>query len=112
VAVSRDLAARLALRRPYSSELTGKSKSNNKNYYWHTGYPGGIKKRTAKEIFSSPHPEMILLKAIQRMIPRTNLGRKQMSNLKIYSGNNHPHKAQKPEILDIAKLNPKNKKRN
>ncbi|MDA9231131.1 50S ribosomal protein L13 [Rickettsiales bacterium] len=90
--------------------LTGK-KISEKNYYWHTGYPGGIKNRTAKQIIEGEFPERILKKAIERMIARTPLGRDQLRKLYIYKGENHPHSAQQPQALDIAKMNPKNSKR-
>jgi len=90
--------------------LTGK-KITDKNYYWHTGHPGGIKSRTAGQIIKGEFPERVLKKAIEKMIPRTPLGRDQLRKLYVYSGNEHPHQGQKPEVLDIAKLNPKNSKR-
>ena len=88
-------------------KLTGR-KRNDKIYYRHTGYPGGIKSRTAGEILDGNHPERVLSKAIQRMIPRGPLGRRQMSNLRVYSGPAHPHDGQSPEVLDVAALNAKN----
>lgn len=90
--------------------LTGKKKTD-KIYFRHTGYPGGIKKETPQEIFSGKNPGKVVLKAVQRMVPSGSLGRKQLSNLKIYSGNEHPHDAQKPKELDIASMNTKNKRR-
>lgn len=87
--------------------LTGK-KYQNKIYYRHTGYAGGIKERTARQILEGRFPERVLEKAVERMIPRGPLGRRQMKNLRVYSGANHPHEAQKPEILNIAALNSKN----
>jgi large subunit ribosomal protein L13 len=90
--------------------LTGK-KLAEKQYYWHTGYPGGIKSRTAEKIMEGKFPERILQSAIERMIGRTPLGRDQLRKLHIYKGSEHPHQAQKPETLDIASLNPKNSKR-
>jgi len=89
--------------------LTGK-KYQDKIYYWHTGYPGGIKQRTARQIIEGRFPERILEKAVERMIPRGPLGRRQMKNLRIYAGNTHPHEAQQPQILDVAALNSKNKR--
>ena len=82
----------------------------NKNYYWHTGYPGGIKERTADKILDGRFPERVLSKAVERMIPRGPLGRKVMSHLHIYAGAEHPHEAQQPEVLDVAAMNPKNKR--
>ena len=82
----------------------------NKNYYWHTGYPGGIKERTADKILDGRFPERVLSKAVERMIPRGPLGRKVLSHLHIYAGAEHPHEAQQPEVLDVAAMNPKNKR--
>lgn len=90
--------------------LTG-NKRNNKIYYWHTGYPGGIKERTADKILDGNHPERVMMKAVQRMLPGGPLGRQQMSNLRVYAGTEHPHEAQQPEKLDVASLNPKNTRR-
>ena len=90
-------------------ELTGK-KRDDKIYYWHTGYPGGIKSRTAAKILDGNHPERVIEKAITRMVPKGPLGRKVLKKLHIYSGHSHPHEAQKPNVLDIAKLNEKNKR--
>jgi large subunit ribosomal protein L13 len=87
--------------------FTGKKRAD-KVYNWHTGYPGGIKSRTAEKILDGKHPERVLLKAVERMVPRGPLGRKQMKNLKIYAGAEHPHEAQNPVKLDVAALNPKN----
>ncbi|MCH8238746.1 MAG: 50S ribosomal protein L13, partial [Proteobacteria bacterium] len=89
--------------------LTGKKKSD-KIYYRHTGYPGGIKSTKAGHILEGKHPERVLLKAVERMLPRGVLGRKQFGNLKVYAGGEHPHQAQEPETLDVAKMNPKNKR--
>jgi len=87
--------------------LTGR-KRDNKVYYKHTGYIGGIKERTAGMIMSGKHPERVVEKAIERMLPRGPLGRRQLSNLRVYPGAEHPHAAQQPEVVDIASLNPKN----
>ncbi|MGH6761450.1 MAG: 50S ribosomal protein L13 [Phyllobacterium sp.] len=89
--------------------LTG-NKVANKVYYWHTGHPGGIKERTAKQILEGRFPERVVEKAIERMVPRGPLGRRQMKNLRVYAGTNHPHEAQQPEILDVGALNSKNKR--
>jgi large subunit ribosomal protein L13 len=91
--------------------LTGK-KLTDKIFYWHTGYPGGIKGRSMEKILASKHPERVVIKAIERMIPRGPLGRTIMSNLKVYPGKNHPHEAQQPEALDVAAMNSKNKRSN
>jgi len=89
--------------------LTGR-KAENKRYFWHTGYPGGIKSRTAGAILSGSHPERVVTKAVERMISRNPLGRKQMKKLHVYRGAEHPHTAQNPEVLDLAAMNPKNKR--
>ena len=87
--------------------LTGR-KREQKVYHHHTGYIGGIKERTAKYILESRFPERVLEKAVQRMLPRGPLGRKQFGNLRVYKGPDHPHAAQQPETIDIAAMNRKN----
>ncbi len=87
--------------------LTGR-KRDQKVYYHHTGYPGGIKERTAKFILEGRFPERIVEKAVERMLPRGPLGRKQLGNLRVYKGADHPHEAQQPATLDVAALNRKN----
>lgn len=87
--------------------LTG-NKRNDKTYYWHTGYPGGIKNRKAHQILDGKHAERVLLAAVRRMLPGGPLGRRQLKNLKVYAGADHPHAAQEPETLDVAALNGKN----
>jgi large subunit ribosomal protein L13 len=87
--------------------LTG-NKMKNKKYYWHTGYVGGIKERTPENYLGGKTPTRVVEKAVQRMLPRGPLGRRQMSNLRVYAGPEHPHEAQQPETLDVAGLNPKN----
>jgi large subunit ribosomal protein L13 len=77
-------------------KLTGR-KLGDKIYYWHTGYPGGIKQRTAGQILEGKHPDRIIGKAVERMISRNRLGRQQMRNLRVYAGPEHPHEAQQPE---------------
>ncbi len=89
--------------------LTGR-KMSNKVYHWHTGYPGGIKGRTAQQFIDRGQPEHLVQKAVQRMMPRGPLGRQQLTKLKVYAGAEHPHEAQSPEALDVAALNPKNKR--
>ncbi len=89
--------------------LTGRKRAD-KVYHWHTGYPGGIKSRTAERILDGRHPERVLIKAVERMISRNPLGRAQMRKLHVYKGAEHPHEAQKPEVLDVAAMNPKNKR--
>lgn len=90
-------------------KLTGR-KMTDKKFYWHTGYVGGIKSRTMGQLLEGEHPERVIQKAVQRMIPRGPLGRDQMRNLKVYAGGEHPHDAQQPEVLDLASRNPKNKR--
>ena len=90
--------------------FTGK-KLSDKKFYWHTGYPGGIKERTMDKILGGAHPERVLEKAVQRMIPKGPLGRAQLKKLHVYGGSEHPHDAQKPEVLDVASMNVKNTRR-
>jgi large subunit ribosomal protein L13 len=87
--------------------LTGR-KRDDKVYYHHTGFPGGIKERTAKFILEGRFPERVVEKAVERMLARGPLGRKLMGNLRVYKGATHPHEAQQPETLDVAALNRKN----
>lgn len=88
-------------------QMTG-NKRADKRYYWHTGFPGGIKFRTAGQILEGKHPERVILKAVERMLPGGPLSRRQMSNLRVYAGAEHPHGAQEPERVDVAAMNPKN----
>ena len=90
--------------------LTGK-KLADKVFQWHTGYPGGVKSRTAGATLESAHPERLVVKAVERMIPRNPLGRTLMRNLRVYPGTDHPHGAQNPETLDVAAMNAKNSRR-
>ena len=85
-------------------------KLDKKVYYHHTGYPGGIKERSAKFILEGRFPERIVEKAVERMLPRGPLGRKQFGNLRVYKGSEHPHAAQQPIPLDVAAMNSKNVK--
>ena len=89
--------------------LTGR-KLRDKVYHRHTGYPGGIKQRVAGDVLAGAHPERVILKAVERMVPRSPLGRRQMKNLRVYGGPEHPHEAQQPVALDLAAMNPKNKR--
>jgi large subunit ribosomal protein L13 len=92
--------------------LTGK-KADNKLYYKHTRFPGGLQVRSAKEVFTSKFPERIVRNAVGNMTKTGKcIGRKVMKKLFIYSGSEHPHTAQNPEKLDIASMNNKNSKRN
>ncbi len=88
-------------------KLTG-NKRANKTYYWHTGYPGGIKQRSAEQLLEGRFPERVVHKAVERMLPRGPLGRQQLRNLRVYAGSEHGQQAQKPEVLDIGSLNAKN----
>ncbi|WDI30895.1 50S ribosomal protein L13 [Hyphococcus flavus] len=86
-------------------------KMSDKKFYWHTGYPGGIKERTMEKLLGGAHPERVLMKAVERMMPKDSpLARKQMTNLKIYAGAEHPHEAQSPAKLDVAAMNSKNQR--
>ncbi|MFP6728133.1 MAG: 50S ribosomal protein L13 [Alphaproteobacteria bacterium] len=90
-------------------QLTG-NKLAEKTYYRHTGYPGGIRSTTAGKILDGKHPERVVEKAVQRMIPKGPLGRQVLRKLKVYAGAEHPHEAQQPEFLDVAAMNDKNKR--
>ena len=90
-------------------KLTGK-KLTDKHYYQHNGFIGSVKDTTAGKILNSRFPERVIQKAVERMISRNPLGRQMMTKLKVYAGENHPHTAQNPIVLDIASLNPKNKR--
>lgn len=90
--------------------LTG-NKRADKTYYRHTGYPGGIKSRTAGDILEGEHSDRVVRKAIERMMPKTKMGRAQIRKLKVYAGTEHPHEAQQPESIDVASLNSKNKRK-
>jgi large subunit ribosomal protein L13 len=87
--------------------FTGR-KRDQKVYHHHTGFIGGIKERSAKQIMDGRFPERIVEKAVQRMLPRGPLGRVQFGNLRVYPGAEHPHEAQKPETVDVAAMNRKN----
>ena len=87
-------------------KFTGK-KLNNKTYYRHTGYPGGIK-TTSPSLLLKKKPEEILKLAVKRMLPSGPLAKKQLSKLKIYRGSVHPHESQNPKIIEFSKINKKN----
>ena len=91
-------------------QLTG-NKRADKTYYRHTGYPGGIRSQTAKQILEGKHPERVVMKAVERMLPGGPLSRQQMTHLRVYAGDEHPHEAQEPEVLDVKAMNPKNTRR-
>ncbi len=88
--------------------LTGR-KLQKKVYHNHTGFIGGIKDRSAKSIMEGRFPERIVEKAIERMLPRGPLARRQLANLRVYPGAEHPHEAQQPEALDVGAMNRKNR---
>lgn len=89
--------------------LTGRKKDQD-IFYWHTGYPGGIKQRTKGQILEGRFPERVVEKAVERMMPKTKLGRTQLSNMRVYAGTEHKHEAQNPTVLDVASMNEKNKR--
>lgn len=90
--------------------FTGR-KLQQKKFYWHTGHPGGVKERTMEKLLGGAHPERVVMKAVERMMPKDSpLARKQMTNLKVYAGAEHPHAAQSPEPLDVGAMNAKNKR--
>ena len=88
-------------------QLTG-NKRADKEYHWHTGYPGGIKSRTAGQVLEGKYPERVVMKAVERMLPGGPLSRRQLTHLRVYAGTEHPHEAQSPETLDLKAMNPKN----
>jgi large subunit ribosomal protein L13 len=88
--------------------LTGR-KREQKVYHHHTGHIGGIKERTAKSILEGRFPERVVEKAVERMLPRGPLARRQLANLRVYPGPDHPHAAQQPAVLDVGAMNRKNK---
>jgi large subunit ribosomal protein L13 len=89
--------------------VTG-NKAEQEIFYYHTGYPGGIKGRSIRQRLEGKHPGSVLEKAVERMITRGPLQRKQMKHLHVYAGPEHPHDGQQPKLLDVAALNPKNKR--
>lgn len=90
-------------------KITG-DKRNGKVFHWHTNHPGGIKQRSWGQILDGNYPERVIEKAVERMLPEGPLGARVFGNLRVYGGAEHPHAAQNPEVLDVAKLNPKNKR--
>ncbi|MCC5974138.1 MAG: 50S ribosomal protein L13 [Rubellimicrobium sp.] len=87
-------------------QITGNKR--DKSNYWHTGYPGGIKSRTTGQILDGKHPERVLTQAVKRMLPGGPLSRQQMTHLRVFAGTEHGMEAQKPEVLDVKAMNPKN----
>ena len=89
-------------------KFTGK-KLTDKVYYWHTGHPGGVKERTAGKILNGRFPDRILMKAVERMLPKESpLARRQLTHLRLYNGAEHPHQAQSPEVIDFKGFSAKN----
>ena len=84
------------------------NKYNDKRYYRHTGYPGGIKERSPKMIMEGKFPERVVTKAVERMLNKSKQRARLMRNLRVYKGPEHPHEAQNPEVLDVKSLNAKN----
>ncbi len=92
-------------------KLTGYRKQQDKMYYYHTGHPGGIKGTSAEKILQGRFPERVIEKAVERMLPKESpLARGQFRKLRVYPGAEHPHAAQKPQPIDFAAMNPKNKR--
>ena len=87
--------------------VTG-NKAEQSVFYWHTGYPGGIKQATIGQRLGGKHPERVLELAVKRMLPGNRLSRQQMTHLRIFAGPEHNLQAQKPEVLDVKSMNPKN----
>lgn len=105
---SADLGDNVVITNAAKVQVTG-NKKEDRVFFWHTGHPGGIKERTIGERLSSKHPERVLIKAIERMMPKDSpLARKQMKCLHVYGAAEHPHEAQKPAKFEIAKKNIKN----
>ncbi len=91
-------------------KLTGGNKAAQSIFYWHTGYPGGIKGLSKGAQLEGKYPERVIMKAVERMLPEGNMGRLLLTNLRVYKGADHPHAAQNPEVIDIAAQNRKNKR--
>ena|SRR5665213_872653 len=89
--------------------LTG-NKGKDSIFRWYSGFPGGLKEHSQGSLLAGKHPERVLMKAVERMVPRGPLGRKVMGHLRVYPGPDHPHEAQQPVTLDVAAMNPKNKR--
>ena len=89
--------------------LTGKKRDQD-IFYWHTGFPGGIKGRSKGQILEGKHPARVVEKAVEPMLPKGPMGRKIFKNLRVYAGDKHEQDAQKPDVLDVASMNAKNKR--
>ena len=87
-------------------QITGNKREEK--HYWHTGHPGGIKFRTTGQLLEGAHPERVVTQAVKRMLPGNKLSRKQMTHLRVFAGTEHGMEAQKPEVLDVKSMNPKN----
>ena len=88
--------------------FTGK-KLTDKIFYWHTGHPGGVKERKMGQILEGRYPERVLMKAVERMLPKESpLARAQLTHLRLYKGDSHPHEAQTPEVIDFKAMSRKN----
>ncbi len=87
--------------------FTGR-KYDDKRYYRHTGYPGGIKEQSPKMIMEGKFPERVVMKAVERMLNKNKMRGRLMRNLRVYTGTEHPHAAQNPEVLDVKSMNSKN----
>ena len=103
---SQDMGDNVIVINAEKVQVTG-NKRENPNY-WHTGYPGGIKSRTTGQILEGEHPERVVMQAVKRMLPSNRLSRRQMTNLRVYAGGEHPHEAQSPEVVDVKSMNKKN----
>ena len=103
---SQDMGDNVIVINAEKVQVTGNKR--DKPNYWHTGYPGGIKSRTTGQILEGAHPERVVMQAVKRMLPSNRLARKQMTNLRVYAGEAHPHDAQSPEVLDVKPMNKKN----
>ena len=88
--------------------VLSRKKYNEKKYYHHTGYPGGIKEQTPKMIIEGRFPERVVMKAVERMLNKSKLRKRLLRNLRIYKGTEHPHSAQNPKQLDVVAMNKKN----
>jgi large subunit ribosomal protein L13 len=91
-------------------KFTG-NKLKDKRYYRHTGYIGGIKETSPEKVLGGQFPERVMIKAVERMVPRGPLGRAQMRALHVFAGTEHPYAGQQPVALDVASMNRKNKVR-
>lgn len=110
-----DSGANIVIINAEKVRLTG-YKAQTQEFFWHTGYPGGIKSIILGKELSGKHPQRVIERAVKRMLPKTKLGRKQLTNLHVYAGSEHPHTAQKPVAFDmaaqIAKKTPRKKETN